>query len=107
VDGPLKLTGVSRQSLPVRWIVLTKFSVKIPYGCNAKCLAKALESNKIVEEWNKTAWAKRIEMRKKRANMTDFERFKLRMAKKLMSNVVRVKYAGLRKAHNKQQAQKK
>ena len=44
VDGPLKLTGVGRQSIPIRWIVLTKLHVKIPFACNQKCLLKALEA---------------------------------------------------------------
>ena len=125
VDGPLKLTGVGRQSIPIRWIVLTKLHVKIPFSCNQKCLLKALEAvcpfilffssfielsrvslchfsaqpwfrfahrfpftapqGKVMEQWKQTAWAKRLETRQKRAQMTDFERFKLRMAKRVVS----------------------
>ena len=40
---------------------------------------------KVMEQWKQTAWAKRLETRQKRAQMTDFERFKLRMAKRVVS----------------------
>ena len=107
VDGPLKLTGVGRQSIPIRWIVLTKLHVKIPFACNQKCLLKALEAGKIMEQWKKTSWAKRLETRQKRAQMTDFERFKLKMAKRVLNTAVYMKFATIRKADRKQRLAKK
>ena len=38
-----------------------------------------------MEQWKQTSWAKRLETRQKRAQMTDFERFKLKMAKRVVS----------------------
>ena len=42
---------------------------------------KAFENAEILEKWEKTNWAKKLTMRKKRATLTDFERFKLKLAK--------------------------
>ncbi|KAI9487253.1 MAG: 60S ribosomal protein L14e [Benjaminiella poitrasii] len=76
VEGPT--TGVVRQSFPFRRMVLTPLVLnKLPRNVGQTALKKALEKNDIVGAWAKTAWAKKIEQRKVRANLTDFDRFKL------------------------------
>lgn len=42
---------------------------------------KAFENGEILEKWEKTAWAKKLATRKKRTTLTDFDRFKLKLAK--------------------------
>ena len=42
---------------------------------------KAFEKGEILEKWEKTAWAKRLATKKKRTTLTDFDRFKLKLAK--------------------------
>ncbi|KAI9481306.1 MAG: ribosomal protein L14-domain-containing protein [Benjaminiella poitrasii] len=76
IDGPT--TGVSRQAYPFRRMVLTPLVLKkLPRNVGQTALKKALEKNDTVAAWNKTAWAKKLEQRTVRSNLTDFDRFKL------------------------------
>ncbi|KAJ1748181.1 hypothetical protein LPJ79_004743, partial [Coemansia sp. RSA 1821] len=56
-----------------------------------------LEKQQVVEAWQKTAWAKKLEARKRRANMTDFDRFKLMRLRKQQRSVVDRQVALLKK----------
>ena len=42
-----------------------------------------------MRKWSETSWAKKLEATKTRAGMTDFERFKLMVAKKKHSTLVK------------------
>ncbi|CAO3655937.1 unnamed protein product [Mucor hiemalis] len=76
IDGPT--TGVSRQAFSYRRMVLTPLVLKnLPRNIGQSALIKALEKNETVALWNKTAWAKKLEQRKVRSNLSDFDRFKL------------------------------
>ena len=46
-------------------------------------------------EWEKSAWAKKLASKKTRAALTDFDRFKLMIAKKQKSKIVAEKFAQL------------
>jgi len=46
---------------------------------------KACIAFKLTEEWKKTALAKRRAIQKKRANLTDFERFQVMSLRKKLS----------------------
>ena len=54
------------------------------------------------ETWANSAWAKRMEIKAKRAGLTDLDRFKLRKAKsarnKILAKALNSKKKGLRKA---------
>eukprot|EP00933_Yihiella_yeosuensis_P047110 TRINITY_DN427_c0_g1_i2.p2 TRINITY_DN427_c0_g1~~TRINITY_DN427_c0_g1_i2.p2 ORF type:complete len:135 (-),score=45.95 TRINITY_DN427_c0_g1_i2:70-474(-) len=89
VDGPEALTGVRRHMMPVKRLLLTDFRVKVRRGCREKFLKKALEKDEIMKKWGETAWAKKIAAKEARANMTDFERFKLMVARKNRSAAVK------------------
>ncbi|KAJ2799571.1 hypothetical protein H4R20_004387, partial [Coemansia guatemalensis] len=96
VDGPT--TGVSRQVIAYKNTVLTDIVVKrLPRTVGTKALAKFLEKEQVVEAWQKTAWAKKLEARKRRSNLSDFDRFKLMRLKKQQRNVVDRQVALLRK----------
>ncbi|KAI8984594.1 60S ribosomal protein L14e [Mycotypha africana] len=76
IEGPI--CGVARQAFPFRRMVLTPLVIKnLPRNVGQTALKKAMEKSDIVGAWQKTAWAKKIEQRKARANLTDFDRFKL------------------------------
>ncbi|GAA5809052.1 hypothetical protein MFLAVUS_002455 [Mucor flavus] len=76
IDGPT--TGVSRQAFAYRRMVLTPLVIKnLPRQIGQSALIKALEKNETIAAWNKTAWAKKLEQRKVRSNLSDFDRFKL------------------------------
>ncbi|KAI8997302.1 60S ribosomal protein L14e [Pilobolus umbonatus] len=76
IDGPT--TGVPRQAFAYRRMVLTPLVVNIPRGVGKTALSKALKKDETVAKWEKSAWAKKLEQRKVRASLTDFDRFKLR-----------------------------
>merc|ERR550537_254665 len=82
VDGPESVTGVRRHMMPIRRLSLTDLSVKIPRGAREKTLKKALSEDKTLEKWSATAWAKKLKAKEVRSAMTDFDRFKLMVAKK-------------------------
>jgi large subunit ribosomal protein L14e len=80
IDGPT--TGVSRQAFPYRRLVLTPIVLKkLPRSVGQAALKKALEKSDVVATWNKTTWAKKIEQRKVRASLSDFDRFKVNKLK--------------------------
>ncbi|KAG0750457.1 hypothetical protein G6F57_004439 [Rhizopus arrhizus] len=80
IDGPT--TGVARQAFPYRRLVLTPIVLKkLPRSIGQSALKKALEKSDVVAAWNKTAWAKKIEQRKIRTSLSDFDRFKLNKLK--------------------------
>ncbi|KAH8551165.1 ribosomal protein L14-domain-containing protein [Umbelopsis sp. PMI_123] len=80
IDGPT--TGVSRQAHSFRRLTLTPFVVKgLPRAAGKTALTKCLEKNDTINAWNKTNWAKKLESRVARAQLTDFDRFKLKKFK--------------------------
>jgi large subunit ribosomal protein L14e len=57
------------------------------------CVVAAYKAADVDAKWAKTAEAKKIAIRKARANATDFDRFKLRHAKKVRASVVQAAVA--------------
>ncbi|KAF7729047.1 hypothetical protein EC973_005078 [Apophysomyces ossiformis] len=77
IEGPT--TGVVRQAFPYRRMTLTPLVVKgLPRGASQKVVKKYLEKNDTIAAWNKTNWAQKLAKRQVRANLSDFDRFKLR-----------------------------
>mmetsp|Transcript_2818 Transcript_2818/g.6416 ORF Transcript_2818/g.6416 Transcript_2818/m.6416 type:complete len:134 (+) Transcript_2818:91-492(+) len=89
VDGPESVTGVRRHMMPVRRLSLTDFRMKIGRGSREKTLKKALEKDDILKKWSETAWAKKLAAKVRRASMTDFERFKVMVARKKRAKEVK------------------
>eukprot|EP00842_Homolaphlyctis_polyrhiza_P006202 jgi/Hompol1/6583/HPOL_000449-RA len=97
VDGPT--TGVLRQVLPFKRLVLTPIVLKnVPRGIRTTALKKLVEAQDIQGLWNQTSWAKKIAKRTVRANLTDFDRFKIRVAKKQRAIIVGKNLAKLKKS---------
>eukprot|EP00408_Alexandrium_pacificum_P024492 CAMPEP_0171184240 /NCGR_PEP_ID=MMETSP0790-20130122/15689_1 /TAXON_ID=2925 /ORGANISM="Alexandrium catenella, Strain OF101" /LENGTH=217 /DNA_ID=CAMNT_0011649235 /DNA_START=87 /DNA_END=737 /DNA_ORIENTATION=- len=89
VDGPASVTGVQRHMMPTKRLSLTDFKSNIVRGAREKALRLALEKDDTMSKWAATSWAKKLKAREVRSNMSDFERFKLMMAKKNRSKVIR------------------
>mmetsp|Transcript_16794 Transcript_16794/g.31177 ORF Transcript_16794/g.31177 Transcript_16794/m.31177 type:complete len:134 (-) Transcript_16794:43-444(-) len=89
VDGPEAATGVRRHMMPAKRLSLTDFKVTIPRGAREKTLKLAMEKEGIMGKWEATAWAKKLAAKKAKATMTDFDRFKLMVAKKKRSKVIK------------------
>jgi large subunit ribosomal protein L14e len=87
VDGPSDVTGVARQPLKFQYLSLTDIKITIPKSARLGTLRKAFEKAKVLENWNKTAWAKKLASKKKRESLTDFDRFKLFIARRKVSSI--------------------
>jgi large subunit ribosomal protein L14e len=48
-----------------------------------------------MDKWSATSWAKKLEAKKRRSNLGDFDRFKVMIAKKQKSKIVADKLATL------------
>ncbi|KAF0447604.1 putative 60S ribosomal protein L14e [Gigaspora margarita] len=97
IDGPT--TGVARHAHAFRRLTLTDLVIKdFPRGGRSNIVRKYFEKEDILEKWNQTAWAKKLENRKKKAALTDFDRFKLLKLKKQRRRIVQVEVACLKKS---------
>lgn len=123
MDGPENITGVKRQAINFKNIALTDIVIEIPrydhfyrlivqssHAARAprqKTLAKAFTAADVQGKWEKTSWAKKRAARASRANLTDFDRFKVMVAKKKRNVVINTEARKLIKADNKKKATKK
>jgi len=88
IDGPADLTGVSRQVISFARIALTDLKVKVSRNARAKTLNKAWTEEGIMEKWETSSWAKKLASKKKRASLSDFDRFKVMVARKQKSSII-------------------
>jgi large subunit ribosomal protein L14e len=88
IDGPADVTGVSRQVISYTRIALTDFKVNVQRSARQKTLLKAWEEGDVMAKWEATSWAKKLAARKKRANLNDFDRFKVMVAKKQKAEIL-------------------
>jgi large subunit ribosomal protein L14e len=77
VDGPC--SNVRRQALSFTKLCLTDFKVSISRSAREKQLRKAYNAAEINHKWEQTAWCRRISQKARRKELTDFDRFKLRV----------------------------
>mmetsp|Transcript_22521 Transcript_22521/g.42467 ORF Transcript_22521/g.42467 Transcript_22521/m.42467 type:complete len:136 (-) Transcript_22521:111-518(-) len=89
VDGPESVTGVRRHMMPVKRLSLTDFRMVLDRGAKEKTLKKALEKGEIMKKWSETTWAKKMKAKETRANMNDFDRFKVAQARTKRSKAVK------------------
>merc|ERR1712194_384957 len=89
VDGPESVTGVRRHMMPIKRLSLTDLKSRIPRGAREKTLKKALEKDDVINKFAASAWGKKMKAKETRSNMTDFDRFKLMVAKKKRAQVVK------------------
>lgn len=79
VDGPC--SGVSRQQIRLNQLHLTKFLLKYPFTAPTRVVRKAWTEAKLNEKWADSQWAQKLANKEKRAQMTDYDRFKLTSAR--------------------------
>ena len=101
VDGPASVTGVTRQQLSFKRMTLTDFVLPIQHGAREKVLAKAMKDADVVAKFQQSAAGKKLQVKAARASLTDFDRFKLMVARKTKSRAVRSKLAALKKVPSK------
>ena len=69
--------GVRRQELSLNRVTLTDEKINIARNEKRDKVAKALADSKVEEKIKKSKLGQKVELRKKRANLTDFDRFKV------------------------------
>ena len=74
-----------RQALNLKSLYLTKFLVKIPHSAREATVKKQWAKAEIDKKWAESNWAKKLAAAKLRANLTDFQRYKLMRAKQAVS----------------------
>ncbi|CAK9821443.1 60S ribosomal protein L14 [Anthophora retusa] len=105
VDGPA--SNVARCEMRLNELHLTKFRIRFPYTGSTRVVRKAWETAKINDLWKETMWAKKVEAKKKRMELSDFDRFKLRRAKRIRNKLRTDVFYRLKKRAIKAKGQKK
>ncbi|XP_015121423.1 60S ribosomal protein L14 [Diachasma alloeum] len=85
IDGPA--SGIPRGQIRLSQLHLTKFCIKFPYTGSTRVVRKAWEKAQLDEKWSQTMWARKVEAKKKRAELSDFDRFKLRKARQVRNKL--------------------
>lgn len=86
VDGPLN--GVERQPISFRHLKLTNLKVSLPRAAHSKTVKKVWEAENITQKWEATSAAKKIASKKIRAQLNDFQRFKVMVLKQKVSKCI-------------------
>ncbi|CAI5733052.1 unnamed protein product [Hyaloperonospora brassicae] len=97
VDGPFCVTGVHRHMINFKRLSLTDLTVEIPRQAREKTLKKALTKADTLAKWESSTWAKKLQNKKTRAELNDFDRFKAMIARKQKSSLVKKAVAAARK----------
>merc|ERR1711935_280460 len=74
VDGPSNVTGVHRHSIGIKRLMLTDITVAAKLN--------ATEKEVTLAKWEACGWAKKRKSHALRATATDFDRFRVMVAKK-------------------------
>ena len=69
--------GIKRQEISLRRVTLTDYKIDIKRGETAAKVYKALDDYKLQDKFKKSIIYKKNELRKKRATLSDFDRFKV------------------------------
>ena len=69
--------GVKRQELSLRRVTLTDYKLDIKRGAKQAEVYKAIDDFKLEDKFKTSTHYKKKEIRQKRANLTDFDRFKV------------------------------
>lgn len=95
-EGPT--CNVPRQVLMLSRLSLTDLMVPIQLNARPKTLAVAYTKAGIDEAWAASAWGKKLAARAKRAQLTDFDRFKVMVARKTKSSAINKQVKAMKRA---------
>ncbi|CAJ2628130.1 unnamed protein product [Trifolium pratense] len=91
VDAP----DMERGPINFKRLSLTDIKIDIKRVPKKKDLIKAMEEADVKNKWENSSWGRKLIVRKRRAALTDFDRFKIMLAKR--AAVVRQELAQLRR----------
>ena len=60
---------------------LTDFVISITHSTRTKLVKKAFEDAEISKKWAESAWARKLERRRQRKLLSDFDRYKVKKLK--------------------------
>ena len=89
--------GVRRQELSLRRVTLTDEKINIKRGAKREEVFKAIEDYKLEDKFKESHYAKKLAIREKRANLTDFDRFKVMRLRQKRAVLRHVATKGLKK----------
>merc|ERR1711881_59509 len=89
--------GVPRQVFRFQDLNITDIAVKIPHGARGGAIRKQYVADDVDGQWAKTAWAKKIKAREDKRNLSDFGRFKAKVAKQQRSRKIKALVTTLKK----------
>ncbi|CAM8887418.1 hypothetical protein QQ045_025166 [Rhodiola kirilowii] len=93
VDAP----DMVRCQMNFKRLSLTDITIDINRVPKKKVLVKAMEDADVKNKWENSSWGRKLIVQKRRASLTDFDRFKLMLAKIKKAAVVRQELAKLKK----------
>ena len=96
--------GIRRQELSLRRVTLTDYKIDIKRGAKSEEVFKALDAYKLEEKFKSSSYAKKCEVRQRRANLTDFDRFKVM---RLRQKRAVLRHKATKKTENKKAAKSK
>ena len=99
--------GIKRQEISLRRVTLTDYKLDIKRGENESKVYKAIEDYKLEDKFKKSNIYKKNELRKKRANLTDFDRFKVMRLRQKRSVLRHKAINGIKGKQTKKKAAKK
>mmetsp|Transcript_12305 Transcript_12305/g.17714 ORF Transcript_12305/g.17714 Transcript_12305/m.17714 type:complete len:132 (+) Transcript_12305:109-504(+) len=94
IQGPE--TGVARQIIAFKRVNLTDLKVKIPRSAREKTLKDAWAREGTLAKWESTPWAAKLVKKQLRSSLSDFDRFKVMVARKQKSAIIAKKIKELK-----------
>lgn len=94
IEGPAR--SVNRQVISYSRLALTDFTVNISRSAGQKDLTDAWAEGDIQSKWDASSWAKKLAKQQKRAKLSDFDRFKVMVARKQRSAIIAKKLKELK-----------
>merc|ERR1711970_1673883 len=89
--------GVPRQVFRFQDLNITDIAVKIPNGARGGAIRKQYVAEDVDAKWDKTAWAKKIKGREEKKSLSDFGRFKAKVAKQQRNRKIKAIVTQLKK----------
>ncbi|CAI5967995.1 unnamed protein product [Closterium sp. NIES-65] len=85
----IDFTGMERQQINFKRLSLTDITIDIPKAASKKELRAAIEAGEVQSKWEASSWGRKLLIQKKRAALTDFERFKIAAARSQKAKAVK------------------
>ncbi|KAJ8899373.1 hypothetical protein K2173_018347 [Erythroxylum novogranatense] len=93
VDAP----DMVRSQMNLKRLSLTDIKIDIKRVAKKKTLVEAMEKADVKNKWENSSWGRKLIVRKRRASLNDFDRFKLMLAKIKRGGIIRQELAKLKK----------